>query len=451
MAAGGEEKVDTGGPAVDMSTHRDWTPRTIYTLGFLSLIYSFNFFDRNLIGLVLPLMQKDFALSDTALALISGLAFILFYSLAGVPIARIADLKSRRNIVAITFAFWSLMTALMAAAVNVWQLVLLRFLQGAGEAGGLPASQSMVSDIFSRHRRPLALAILSAGSIIAGLLWTPAAGWLADNFGWEAAFIAAGAPGVVLAVIFLLTVREPQRGATEPRGAILDKASFKEAVGFLTGQRSYLMVLAGGSFIGIVTAINFTWAVTFIVRVHGMSLTEIGLTVGPIRGIIGAGSGILGAVVAQRLARRDERWNIWIPAFGSLLAAPAEILFLLAPSPSLSLVGLSLQSLFGGLCMPALYALCIGLARIRMRTLASAIFLLFVNMVGQTLGPLLIGLGTDALTPDFGNEAIRYSMLAVMPACSAAAGLCFLVGARFLARDMVRAVHDRDAAEQFKV
>jgi len=439
--------AETDEPAADLSAHHDWTPRTIYTLGFLSLVYSFNFFDRNLIGLVLPLMQEDFALSDTALALISGLAFILFYSVAGVPIARLADLKNRRNIIAIAFGFWSLMTSLMAVAANVWHLVVLRFLQGAGEAGGVPASQSMVSDIFSRHRRPLALAIVSAGSIIAGLVWTPAAGYLADNFGWHSTFIAAGVPGILLALIFWATVREPARGATEPKGADLEGAAFGEAVGFLARQRSYLMVLAGGSFIGIVTAINFTWAVTFIVRVHGLSLTEIGLTVGPIRGIIGAGSGIVGAIIAQRMGRRDERWNIWVPAFGSLLAAPAEALFLLAPDPWLSLIGLSLQSLFGGLCMPALYAVCLSLARIRMRTLASAIFLLFVNLVGQTLGPLFIGVGTDILTVSLGNEAIRYSMLAVMPTCSVAAGICFLVGARFLARDVAHAAHARDEAQ----
>jgi len=417
------------------SDHRDWTPRSLYTLGFLSLIYSFNFFDRNLIGLLLPLMKEDFELSDTLLALISGLAFILFYSLAGVPIARLADLKSRRTIIAVSFGFWSLMTVAMGAAANVWHLLVLRFLQGAGEAGGVPPSQSMVSDIFSRHRRPLALAIVSAGSVIAGLIFTPAAGYLGDHFGWRTAFYAAGIPGVILALLFWFTVREPERGATEPRGTDLRQATFKEAVGFLAHQRSYLLVLAGGAFVGIVTAINFTWAVTFIVRVHDLTLTEIGLTVGPIRGIIGAGSGILGAIIAQRLGHRDERWSLLVPAIGSLLAAPAEILFLLAPTPWASLVGLSLQSLFGGLCMPALYAACLALARIRMRTLASAIFLLSVNLMGQTFGPLFVGMGTDALIPNFGDEAIRYSMLIVMPACSTAAGLCFLVGARFFTRD----------------
>src|SRR5690606_30275377 len=151
---------------------RDWTPQSIYALGFLSLIYAFNFFDRNLIGLLLPLVKEDFQVSDTTLALISGLAFILFYSLAGVPIARLADLKSRRNIIAIAFGFWSFVTLLSGYVTSVFQLVILRFLQGAGEAGGVPSSPSMVPDMFSRRRRPLAIAIVSGGAAIAGLIFT---------------------------------------------------------------------------------------------------------------------------------------------------------------------------------------------------------------------------------------------------------------------------------------
>ena len=417
----------------------DWTARSIYTLGFLSLIYAFNFFDRNLIGLLLPLIQQDFELSDTALALISGLAFILFYSLAGVPIARFADITSRRTVIAVGFTFWSLVTALFGMATSVWQLVVLRFLQGAGEAAGVPPSQSMASDIFSRRRRPLALAIISGGSAIAGLVFTPVAGWIGDHYGWRAAFLAAGIPGVVLGLIFWATVREPRRGATEPQNANLARASFKESVAFLAGQRAYLFVLAGGSFIGIVTSINFTWAVTFLVRVHELSMTEVGATVGPIRGIIGAGSGILGAIIAQRLGRVNDRWGLWVPALGSILAAPSEILFLTAGAPELALVGLSLQSFFGGLCMPALYAVCLNLARVSMRTLASAIFLLFVNFVGQAVGPLLVGVGTDWLTPRFSVEAIRWSMMVVMPICSLSAGLCFLLASRFYSRGVARA------------
>lgn len=434
--ASGASQADEGQSVFERN---DWTARSIYTLGFLSLIYAFNFFDRNLIGLLLPLIQRDFELSDTALALISGFAFILFYSLAGVPIARLADITSRRTVIAVGFTFWSLVTALFGLVNNVWQMVVLRFLQGAGEAAGVPPSQSMVSDIFSRRRRPLALAIVSGGAAIAGLVFTPIAGWIGDHYGWRMAFYAAGVPGVLLGLLFWATVREPRRGATESQHANLARSSFSESVTFLSQQRAYLFVLAGGSFIGIVTAINFTWAVTFLVRVHELSMTEVGVTVGPIRGIVGAGSGILGAIIAQRLGRIDERWGLWVPAFGSILAAPSEILFLAAGSPDLALVGLSLQSLFGGLCMPALYAVCLNLARVSMRTLASAIFLLFVNFIGQAVGPLAVGMGTDWLTPQFATEAIRWSMMIVMPFCSLSAGLCFLLASRSYTKGVERA------------
>jgi MFS family permease len=418
---------------------RDWTPRSIYTLLFLSLIYSFNFFDRNLFGLLMPLVKADFQLSDTALALISGMAFILFYSAAGVPIARLADVANRRTIIAVSFTVWSLVTALSGLATSVWQLVVLRFLQGAGEAGGVPPSQSMVSDIFSKRRRPLALAIVSAGSAFAGLVLTPLSGVLGELYGWRVAFMAAGFPGVALGLVFWATVREPPRGATEAKGVNLDQASFMESVGFLVRQNAFLFLLLGGAVFGIVTAINFTWSVTFLVRVHHLSMSEIGFTVGPIRGLIGAGSGILGAVIAQRLGKRDERWALWVPAAGTILAAPCEILFLMAPTPGLALVGLSLQSLFGGLCMPALYAACLSLARVRMRTLASAIYLLAVNLVGQVVGPLAVGVGTDLLTAEFASDAIRYSMLIVMPLSSVTAGVCFLLAARMFPAGAARA------------
>lgn len=418
---------------------RDWTPGSIYALAFLSLIYSFNAFDRNLFGMLIPLIKSDFQLTDTALALISGLAFILFYSLAGVPIGRLADVGNRRNIIAIGFTFWSLVTAISGLATNVWHLLILRFLQGAGEAAGVPPSQSMVSDIFSKRRRPLALAIISGGAAITGLVFTPLAGVIAERYGWRMAFLAAGAPGVILGLIFWMSVPEPSRGATEAKGANLDPANFMESLGFLLRQWAFVLVLIGGGIFGIVTAINFTWSVAFLVRVHHLSMSQIGFTVGPIRGLIGAGAGILGAVIAQRMSKRDERWALWVPAAGSLIAAPCEVLFVMAPSPGLSLLGLTLQSFFGGLCMPALYAACLSLARVRMRTLASALFLLAVNLVGQAVGPVAIGAGTDALAGQYGQMAIRHSMLIVMPLSSLLAGLCFLWASWLFAAGTARA------------
>src|SRR5688572_12636921 len=168
-------KAETSG-AQASTTPRDWSAPTAYSLGFLTLISAFNYLDRALLGLALPSIKAEMAVSDTALGLVSGLAFLLFYSLLGVPIAWLADRWNRRNIIAIGFAFWSLMTLLTGWVANIWQLALARFLMGAGEACGLAPSNSMISDLFRRERRPLALSIFGAAASIAFILFFPIVG-----------------------------------------------------------------------------------------------------------------------------------------------------------------------------------------------------------------------------------------------------------------------------------
>ena len=177
----------------------------------------FNYLDRSILGLALPMIKAEMQASDTALGLVSGLAFVLFYAILGVPIAWAADRWNRRNIIAAGLAFWSLMTALTGFVANIWQLALARFLMGAGEACCMPPSNSIISDLFRKARRPLALAIFGTANSIAFIALFPIAGWIADHHGWRTMFVAAGAPGLVLALLFYLTVREPVRGASDER------------------------------------------------------------------------------------------------------------------------------------------------------------------------------------------------------------------------------------------
>ena len=209
--------MGAAGPLKDAASRtRDWTPRSIYALGLLTLIYAINYFDRSILSLVLPQIKAEMHLSDTALGLVSGFAFVLFYSLLGVPIARLADRTSRRNVLGAGLVFWSLMTSLTGFVVNVWQLAATRFLMGAGEACGVAPSNAMVAAMFSKAQRALALAILSAGSAIAFVVFFPISGWIVDHHGWRTTFIAAGVPGVVLALLLFATVLAPAR--TLPAG-----------------------------------------------------------------------------------------------------------------------------------------------------------------------------------------------------------------------------------------
>lgn len=266
----------------------DWNGKALYGLGFLTIVSAFNYLDRSLLGLALPSIKAEMHISDTVLGLVSGLAFLLFYSLLGVPIAWAADRFNRRNIIAAGFAFWSLMTMFTGWVSNVWQLAMARFLMGAGEACGLAPSNSIISDLFRVERRPLAFSIFGTGVSISSIIFFPIVGWIGHLYGWRAMFIAAGIPGIVLALLFLFTVKEPERGASETRQTNRqERESFPSSVSFLTRSRAYLAILGGGTFMGLNVFAAGVWTPTFLTRVHGMSLVEIAATTGPLRGCSG--------------------------------------------------------------------------------------------------------------------------------------------------------------------
>lgn len=415
-----------------------WTARSIYGLGFLTVVSSFNYLDRSLLGLVLPQIKAEMHLSDTVLGLVSGLAFVLFYTLLGIPIATLADRWNRRNIVAIGFFFWSLMATFTGFVSNVWQLATARFLMGAGEACGIPPSNSMLSDNFTQAQRPTVLAIFGTAVSISSIVYFPIAGWVSDTYGWRTTFHLAGIAGMVLAVLFFLTVREPERGASEARPGAGSAATFRETIAFLKGQRTYLLILAGVTFNGAYAFAMGSWQSTFLVRVHHLSLTEIGSILGPYRGVL-SGAGILfGGILTDRMGRRDARWRLWAPAWLTLLLIPPEIAFLLSDSRPVWFVALGVASFFSFSSQGAVFAACLAVARLRMRAVATAIVVLFSGLVGQIVGPLAIGVINDALTPSLGDEAIRYSLLLLLVGlvCGAVA---YFVGGNSYVRDVERA------------
>jgi MFS family permease len=200
---------------VPSTLEKDWTARAVFSLGFLTLISTFNYLDRSLLGLALPAIKLEMQVSDTVLGLVSGLAFVLFYSIMGIPIAWAADRWNRRNIIGIGFAFWSLMTLVTGWVSNIWQLTVARFLMGAGEACGIAPSNSIISDLFRSERRTLAFAIFTTAVSISSIGFFPVLGWVGQAYGWRQMFVVAGLPGLVLAGLFVFTVKEPQRGAAE--------------------------------------------------------------------------------------------------------------------------------------------------------------------------------------------------------------------------------------------
>jgi MFS family permease len=420
---------------------RDWTVASVYSLGFLTLISSFNYFDRSLLGLVLPLIKAEMQVSDTILGLVSGLAFVLFYSLLGIPIARAADRWSRRNIVAIGFLFWSAMTALTGFVADIWQLAITRFSMGAGEACGLAPSNSMIADLFRPARRPLALSLFGTAFAISSIIYFPIAGWITEAYGWRAAFVAAGVPGALLAILFFVTVKEPGRGASEAQKVDTANVAFLATLRFMGGARTYLLLLAGVTFMGADVYAAGAWNSTLLVRVHGLKIHEIAAIIGPVRGVLVAVGVMLGGILTDRLGRNNPRWRLYVPGLACLGVVPADLAFLLGDSRIVWMTGFAASSLLMLLHQGPIYAAVMNVARVRMRATATAMLLLCSSLLAQFIGPLLVGWLNDRLAPWYGPFAIRYSML-VLTVCVAAAALCFLFAARTLEADTRRAAGD---------
>jgi MFS family permease len=426
------------GPRAEPAAPPEWTAASIYPLGFLTLISSFNYFDRSLLGLVLPLIKTEMHVSDTLLGLVSGLAFVLFYSLLGVPMAWAADRWSRRNIIAIGFLFWSAMTMLTGFVSTIWQLAAARFLMGAGEACGIAPSNSMIADLFRPARRPLALSIFGTAFAISSIVFFPVAGRIIEAYGWRAAFVCAGLPGAILAVIFRLTVGEPARGASEARKVADANVAFTDTLRFMSGARTYLLILAGVTFMGADVYAASAWSATLMVRVHGLKISEIATVIGPLRGSLGVAGVLLGGLLTDRLGAANPRWRLYVPGLACLAVVPADLAFLLGDQRPVWIGGFAFSSLLTFLHQGPVYAAVMNVAKPRMRATVTAIVLLCSSLVGQILGPLLVGWLNDRLSSVYGAAAIRYSMLAVV-LCVAAAALCFLFAARTLEADTRRA------------
>lgn len=405
-----------GAPGRPGSARGDWTAPASYSLAFLTFISAFNYLDRSLLGLALPAIKAEMAVSDTVLGLVSGLAFVLFYSLLGVPIAWLADRWNRRNIIAIGFAFWSLMTLLTGWVANIWHLAAARFLMGAGEACGLAPSNSMISDLFRKERRALALSIFGAASSIAFVVFFPILGAIGEAYGWRQMFVVAGVPGILLALIFYLTVREPERTgsvtAAEAR-ALRDPRSIFADLAFLFRSPAYLYLLAASTFMGLNVFAASVWTPTFLERVHGLSMGTIASIIGPIRGIFGLAGVLIGGFMIDRLMRRSPHWRVTLPALACLLLAPVEVVFLLADEQRLWMAAFAASAFLTLVHQGPLFALVMEVATSRMRALAIATLVLFSGLLGQAAGPLIVGMTNDALAPTVGVTAIRYSMLII--------------------------------------
>ncbi len=410
-----------------------------YALVILTVVYAFNFIDRQLLAILQESVKADLGLSDSQLGLLTGFAFAVFYVTAGLPIARWADRGNRRDIVALSLFLWSFMTALSGFVQNYTQLLLARIGVGVGEAGGSPPSHSMISDIFPPTERASALGFYSMGVSIGILFGFLAGGWLNEYFGWRVAFVVVGAPGIALAIILRMTLAEPVRGLREQRTDSNAPVPLSQVLALLWSRRSFrhmAFAAALNAFAGYSTS---NWTASFMIRSHGMSTGELGTWLALSIGLGGAIGVFCGGLIADRLARRDQRWYMWLPALTGFTCVPFMILIYLAPGPYTALALGIVPGILFNVYLGNTIATTHGLVGLRMRALSSAILFLVLNVIGLGLGPWTTGMLSDYLQPSLGPESLRYAMLYVLPAVMFWSACHFFLAARTLRDDLAAA------------
>ena len=383
-----------------------------FVLVMLTLVYAFNFIDRQILVILQEPIKNDMGLSDAQLGLLSGFTFAVVYVSAGIPIAYWADRGNRRNIVAGALAIWSGMTALSGLAQNYTQLLLARLGVGLGEAGGSPPAHAMISDYYPPRQRATALSFYASGVYLGVLVGFALGGVLAEAFGWRIAFMAMGLPGVLFALLLWLTVREPRRGRWDAGQAAAAAPSLSRTLSLLRGRRAFWYLALGCAFTSFSAYGNSNFWPSLLIRSHGMSIAEVGLALSLVSGISGAVGTFSGGFLVDRLSGKDRRWYAWVPLLGVALAAVPYYVATLENNTSVALLVLFLggivKSFHIGPCIAASHAM----VPPRMRALTSAVLFFVLNMIGLGLGPLFTGLMSDLLAPISGADNLRHAMCA---------------------------------------
>lgn len=411
-----------------------------YALALLVVVYVFNFIDRTILSILLEPIKNEFSLSDTQLGFLSGLAFALFYTILGIPIARWADRGVRRTIIALAVFVWSGMTALTGFAQSFSMLLAARIGVGIGEAGCSPPAHSLLSDYFPSERRATALATYSLGIPIGSGVGYLAGGWLAEWFDWRTAFIVVGLPGIVLAGIVQLTLREPIRGAYDDAAHTPDANKpaipLGQVIRFMLSLPSFRHMAFGAALHSFYGYGAGAFNPAFFVRSHGLSTGEIGTwlaAIGFTGGVLGT---YLGGFLSDRIAQRDVRWYMWLPALSTAIYVPFAFLLYLWPTPHTALALALPGALLGSMYLGPTFAMTQTLVRPEMRALASAILLFIINLIGLGFGPQGVGILSDMLHSAYGVESLRYALLITVVGFAMWSVLHYTLAARTLAEDL---------------
>jgi predicted MFS family arabinose efflux permease len=390
-----------------------------YLLALLTFILAFNFADRIALGVVMESIKRDLDLTDTKLGLLSGMAFAIFYSLAGIPLARWADRSNRVTIISLTTAIWSVAVALCGAAGSFAQLLLVRVFVAVGEAGCIPPGQSLIADHFNRAERPRAAARYMMGLPLAMTVGYFAAGILSQAVGWRWMFVVIALPGLVLATLATFTLRDPRAHTSAQSVAIKQPSpstpSLSEVLKTLGGNQTFRHLLLCFIVWYFFAYGLLQWQPTFFIRSHGLSTGRLGVWLAIFSGggaLIGT---FLGGEWGSRFAAGNERVQLIAVAIMFSIFALFNMGAYLAPTAPLAFILIAFAGVIGNMAQGPVLATIQSLVPPRMRAVALAIVYLFANLVGMGLGPLAVGALSDAMHPWAGDQSLRYALLLFAP------------------------------------
>lgn len=391
-------------------------------LFLLALMYADNFVGRQILAVMIEPIKQEFGASDSAMGLISGLAFAAVYAVLGLPAGRLADRLPRTRLLAASCLLWALATMACGLAGGFLVLVLIRMAVATAEAPATPTAFSLIADLYPPHRRSFAISCFTAAPTFAALIGLAGGAWLVETHGWRTTFILIGLPGLLIAALLAVTVREPQRGRWEINHVPAAPQGMLRTALELWREPALRCLLIAGGFCTLSGYALAMWNASFLVRSHGLSLQQAGLLAGLVGGGVAAIGTLTSGWLTDRLAQRSRLWLIGIPLLGNLIGGLAIAAYLLWPAGTLlhwgalavptALLWCALACFFSVWWVAPSYTLITHLAAPDRRGTVMAMQTILSTILGVGLGPLATGMLSDLLLPAFGQESLRHALLA---------------------------------------
>jgi MFS family permease len=374
-----------------------------YVAWLLCGVYTLSIMDRQLVAILVEPIRKEFVLKDWHMGLLSGFAFAIFYTTLGVPLARLADRNNRVTLIGVSLLVWSAFTGLTGLAKTFVHLLIARIGVAVGEAGCNPAAYSLIGDYFEARRRATALSIFHMGGYIGSFLGLLLGGWIGHAYGWRAAFLLVGLPGIAVALLMKLTLRELPRGFSDPVRAVAEPPPVGQVVRALLTKTAFRHLAFAAALHNFAVYGVGNWYAAFLMRSHGMNVAKAGTILAICTVIGGAAGPYCGGMLSDRLAarRHDSRYYLWVPALSLIIGFPLSQGVLLFEDTSIVIALLTPVVMCSAAYLAPSITATYGLVGIRERALASAVLLFIINLIGLGLGPLFAGLASDQLRQMF--------------------------------------------------